>query len=152
MEGLLATEQAGPPLAVAGCKASKVSSGHSSAMEGKETAAAAENNRGGSPGGGGCKRASTTMFCAPGVCLMSEVNSPISDRCLSYLADQGGVVQNRAVTSGLWSVSRQNRHPNSRNLKWRMVLKAARSSLSKLDYCSPDSFLRKKARGCQEPP
>jgi hypothetical protein len=39
---------------------------------------------------------------------MSEVNSAISDSWRCCLADQGGVVGKRAVTSGLWSVKRLN--------------------------------------------
>ena len=51
---------------------SKASSGHLSSVYGKESVGTAE-------GGGGRERASATTFSAPGVCLMSEVNSAISD-------------------------------------------------------------------------
>ncbi len=48
-------------------------------------------------------RASLTTFSCPGVCLMSEVNSAMKDNCHCWQADQGGMVQNRAGTRGLWS-------------------------------------------------
>ncbi len=62
-------------------------------------------------------------------------------RC--WRADHGGVVRNMDVTSGLWSVSRQNCCPSSKNLKCLTALKAASSSLSKVEYLVPvpDSFL-----------
>ncbi len=74
---------------------------------------------------------------------MSDVNSAMKDNCLCWRADQGGVVRNRDMTSGLWSVRRQNCRPSSRNLKCLTALKAASSSLSKVEYLvpTPDSFL-----------
>ncbi len=88
-------------------------------------------------------KASATTFSWPDVCLMSDVNSAMKDSCLCWQADQGGVVRNRDVTSGLWSVSRRNCRPSSRNLKSLTALKAASSSLSKVEYLmpAPDSFL-----------
>jgi hypothetical protein len=93
--------------------------------------------------GGGRLKASATTFSWPGVCLMSYVNSAMKDSCRCWWADQGGVVRNRDVTSGLWSVSRRNRRPSSRNLKCLTALKAASSSLSKVEYLvpAPYSFL-----------
>jgi hypothetical protein len=93
--------------------------------------------------GGSRLKASATTFSWPDVCLMSDVNSVMKDSCLCWQADQGGVVRNRDVTIGLWSVSRRNCCPSSRNLKCLTALKAASSSLSKLEYLvpAPDSFL-----------
>jgi hypothetical protein len=53
------------------------------------------------------------------------------------------MVRNRDVTSGLWSVNRQNRRASSRNLKCLTALNATSSSLSKVEYQVPtaDSFL-----------
>jgi hypothetical protein len=75
---------------------------------------------------------------------MSDVNSAMKDSCRCWWADKGGVVWNRDVTSGLWSVSSQNRRPSSRNLKCLTALKAASSSLSKVEYLvpSPDIFFK----------
>ncbi len=83
-----------------------------------------------------------TTFSWPGVCLMSDVNSAMKECCCRWRADHGGVVRNMDVTSGLWSVSRQNCHPSSRNLKCLTALKAASSSLSKVEYLvpAPDRF------------
>jgi hypothetical protein len=67
--------------------------------------------------GGGRLKASATTFSWPGVCLMSDVNSTMKESCLCWRADHGGVVQNRDVMRGLWSVSRRNCHPSSKNLK-----------------------------------
>jgi hypothetical protein len=52
-------------------------------------------------------------------------------------------VRNRDVTSGLWSVSRRNCRPSSKNLKCLTTLKVGSSSLSKVEYLvpAPDSFL-----------
>ena len=74
---------------------------------------------------------------------MSEVNSAMKESSRYWQADHGGVVRNREVTSGLWSVSRRNCHPSSKNLKCLTALKAASSSLSKVGYLvpAPDSFL-----------
>jgi hypothetical protein len=74
---------------------------------------------------------------------MSEVNSAMKESCRCWRADHGGVVRNREVTSGLWSVSRRNRRPSSKNLKCLTALKAASSSLSKVEYLvpAPDNFL-----------
>jgi hypothetical protein len=93
--------------------------------------------------GGGRLKTSATMFSWPGVCLMSDVNSAMKDNCGCWRADQGNAVRNRDVTSGLWLVSRRNCHPFSRNLKCLTALKAASSSLSKVEYLvpAPDSFL-----------
>jgi len=55
--------------------------------------------------GGHQLKASATTFSWPGVCLMSDVNSAMKDSCRCWRADQGVVVQNRDVTSGLWSVT-----------------------------------------------
>ena len=70
-------------------------------------------------GGGGCAaaggsrlKASATTFSWPGVCRMSEVNSAMKESCRCWRADHGGVVRNRDVTSGLWSVSRRNWRPS----------------------------------------
>jgi hypothetical protein len=73
---------------------------------------------------------------------MSEVNSAMKESCHCWRADHGGVVRNRDVTSGLWSVSRRNWRPSSKNLKCLTALKAASSSLSKVEYLvpGPDSF------------
>ncbi len=97
-------------------------------------------------GGGGCAAAEggrLRAFSCPGVCRMSEVNSTMKESCRCWRADQGGVVRNRDVTSGLWSVSRRNCRPSSKNLKCLTALKAASSSLSKVEYLvpAPDSFL-----------
>ncbi len=101
-------------------------------------------------GGGGCAaaegrrlRASATTFSWPGVCRTSEVNSAMKESCRCWRADHGGVVRNRDVTSGLWSLSKRNCHPSSKNLKCLTALKAASSSLSKVEYLVPasDSFL-----------
>jgi hypothetical protein len=93
--------------------------------------------------GDGWLRASMATFSFPGVCLMLEVNSAMIDNCRCWQADQGGVVRNRAMTRGLWSVRRQKRPPSSRDLKCRTALKAASSSLSKVEYWvpAPYSFL-----------
>jgi hypothetical protein len=93
--------------------------------------------------GGGRLKASATTFSWPDVCLISDVNSVMKDICLCWRANQGGVVRNRDLTSGLWSVSRRNCCPSSRNLKCLTALKAASSSLSKVEYLvpAPDSFL-----------
>jgi hypothetical protein len=74
---------------------------------------------------------------------MSDVNSVMKESCRCWRADHGGVVRNREVTSGLWSVSRRNCRPSSKNLKYLTALKAASSSLSKVEYLllAPDSFL-----------
>ncbi len=74
---------------------------------------------------------------------MSEVNSAMKESCRCWRADHGGVVRNRDVTSGLWLVSRRNCCPSSKNLKCLTALKAASSSLSKVEYLvpAPDSFL-----------
>jgi hypothetical protein len=101
-------------------------------------------------GGGGCAvaeggrpKASATAFSWPGVCLMSDVNSAMKESCRYWRADHGDVVRNRDVTSGLWSVNRRNCRPSSKNLKCLTVLKAASSSLSKVEYLvpTPDNFL-----------
>jgi hypothetical protein len=67
----------------------------------------------------------------------------MKESCCCWPADHGGVVRNRDVTSGLWLVSRRKCHPSSKNLKCLTVLKAASSSLSKVEYLvpAPDSFL-----------
>jgi hypothetical protein len=92
---------------------------------------------------GGRLKASATTFSWPGVCLMSDVNSAMKESCRCWRADHGGVVRNRDVTSGLWSVSRRNCRPSSKNLKCLTALKAASSSLSKVEYLvpAPDNFL-----------
>src|SRR5450830_1372048 len=84
---------------------------------------------------------------------MSVVNSDITLSCRCWLPDNGAVTLVRAVTKGLWSVLRRKFRPSSRYRKWRMALKAANSSLSKVLYFSSavDSFLLKKARGRQDP-
>jgi hypothetical protein len=89
------------------------------------------------------------VLLRPGVCLMSEVYSAMNNSCRCWQADQDGVVQNKAVTRGLWSVRRRKRHPSNR--KWRIALKATSSSLLKVEYQlpTPDSFFEKKASGCQ---
>jgi hypothetical protein len=101
-------------------------------------------------GGGGCAvaeggrlKGSATTFSWPGVCLMSDVNSTMKESCRYWRADHGDVVRNRDVTSGLWSVNRRNCRPSSKNLKCLTVLKAASSSLSKVEYLvpTPDNFL-----------
>ncbi len=56
--------------------------------------------------GGSRLKASATTFSWPGVCLMSDVNLAMKISCRCQQPDQGGVVRNRDVTSGLWSVSR----------------------------------------------
>ncbi len=53
------------------------------------------------------------------------MNSAMKESCRCWRADHGGVVRNRDVTSGLWSVSRRNCHPSSKNLKCLTALKAA---------------------------
>jgi hypothetical protein len=78
----------------------------------------------------GLLKASPATFSWPGVCLMFDVNLAKKDSFHCWRADQGGMVRNRDVTSGFWSVSRQNRRPSSRNLKCLTALKAASSSLS----------------------
>jgi hypothetical protein len=65
------------------------------------------------------------MFSWPGVCLMSDVNSVMKESCRCWRADHGGVVRNRDVTCGLWSVSRRNCLPSSKNLKCLTALKVA---------------------------
>jgi hypothetical protein len=60
----------------------------------------------------------------------------MKDSCHCWQADQGGVVRKRDVTNGLRSVSRRKRRPSSRNLKCLTALKAASSSLSKVDIWS----------------
>ncbi len=74
---------------------------------------------------------------------MSEVNSAMKESGRCWRANHGGVVRNRDVTSSLWSVSRLNCRPSSKNLKYLTALKAASSSLSKVEYLvpAPDSFL-----------
>ncbi len=62
------------------------------------------------------------------------MNSAMKESCRCWRDDHGGVVQNRDVTNGLWSVSRQNCHPSSRNLKCLTALNAASSSLLKVEY------------------
>ncbi len=87
-----------------GCSgAASPSSGQSSAARAGEV---------GWTGGGRCTaaeggrlKASATMFSWPGVCLMSDVNSAMKESCRCWRADQCGVVRNRDVTYGLWSVS-----------------------------------------------
>jgi hypothetical protein len=93
---------------------------------------------------GGRLKASATTFSWPGVCRMSDVNSAMKESCCCWRVDHGGVVRNRDVTSGLWSVSRRNCRPSSRNLKCLTALKAASSFLSKVEYLvpAPDSFLK----------
>jgi hypothetical protein len=88
-------------------------------------------------------KASATSFSWPGVCLMSDVNSARKESCRCWRAHHGGIVRNREVMSGLWSVSRRNCRPSSKNLKCQTALKAAGSSLSKVEYLvpAPDSFL-----------
>jgi hypothetical protein len=88
-------------------------------------------------------KASAATFSWHGVCLMSDVNSAMKGSCCCWRADNGGVVRNRDVTSGLWSVRRRNCRPSSWNLKCLTALKAASSSLSKVEYLVPaqDSFL-----------
>ncbi len=81
--------------------------------------------------GGGQPKASATTFSWPGVCLMSNVNSAMKDSCRCWRVDQGGVVRNRDVTGGLWSVSRRNRPPSSRNLKCLTALPAPFGQLLK---------------------
>ena len=49
-------------------------------------------------------------------------------------------MRNMDVTSGLWSVSRRNCRPSSKNLKCLTALKAASSSLSKVEYLVPTSY------------
>ncbi len=99
--------------------------------------------------GGGCAvteggrlKGSATMFSWPGVCLISDVNSVMKESCRCWRPDHGGVVRNRDVTSGLWLVSRRNCRPSSKNLKCLTALKAASSSLSKVEYLvpAPDNF------------
>ncbi len=92
---------------------------------------------------GGRLKALGTTFSWPGVCLLSDVNSAMKESCCSWRADHGGVVRNRDVTNGLWSVSRPNCRPSSRKLKCLTALNAASSSLSKVEYLvpTPDSFL-----------
>ncbi len=57
--------------------------------------------------GGPCRasgrlRASATKFSCQGMCLMSDINSALKDKCRCLRANQGGsMVRNRAVTSGL---------------------------------------------------
>ncbi len=91
----------------------------------------------------GWLKASATTFSWPGVCRMCDVNSAMKESCRCWRADHGGVVRNRDVTSGLWSVSRLNCRPSSNNIKCMTALKAASSSLSKVEYLvpAPDSFL-----------
>ncbi len=89
-------------------------------------------------------KVSTTTFSWPGVCLMSDVNSVMKESCRCWQAVHRGVVRNRDVTSGLWSVSRRNCHPSiCKNLKCLTELKAASNSLSKVEYLvpAPDNFL-----------
>jgi hypothetical protein len=83
---------------------------------------------------------------------MSEVNSEMNANCLCWRADHGGDTLERAETSGLWSVSSRNLRASRRNRKCRMAVKAANSSLSKVEYqLSVElSFLEKKASGVQE--
>jgi hypothetical protein len=69
-----------------------------------------------------------------------DVNSVMKDNYRCWQADHGDVVWNRDVTSGLWSVSRRKRRPSSRNRKWRTALKAARSSLLKVEYQVPAPY------------
>jgi len=109
-----------------------------------------EGRRGPWPSGDRCAaaegwrlKASATTFSWPGVCLISDVNSAMKESCHCWQADHGGVVRNRDVTNGLWSVSRRNCRPSSRNLKCLTALNKASSSLSKVEYLVPvpDSFL-----------
>ena len=74
---------------------------------------------------------------------MFDVKSVMKESCRCWRADHGGVVRNRDVTSGLWSVSRRNCRPSSKNLKCLTALKAGISSLSKVEYLvhTPDNFL-----------
>jgi len=67
----------------------------------------------------------------------------MKESCRCWRADHGGVLRNRDVTNGLWLMRRRNCHPSSRNLKCLIVLNAASSSLSKVEYLVPtsDSFL-----------
>jgi hypothetical protein len=92
---------------------------------------------------GGRLKASATTFSWPGVCQMCDVNSAMKESCRCWRVDHGGVVRNMDVTSGLWSVIRQNCRPSSKNLKCLTVLKAASSSMSKVEYLepAPDNFL-----------
>ncbi len=104
--------------------------------------------------GGGLERASVTTFSEPGVSLRSVVNSEMYARWRCWRADCGGVTQVMAATSGLWSVRSWNCLPSNKNLKWRMVAKAASSSLSKVEYFASAgaSFFEKKANGFQPLP
>ncbi len=99
--------------------------------------------------GGGLERASATTFSEPGVCLRSVVNSEMYARWRCWRADCGGVTRVMAATSGLWSVRSWNCLPSNKNRKWRMVAKAASSSLSKVKYFASAgaSFFEKKANG-----
>jgi hypothetical protein len=122
-------------------------SGAASPSSGQFSATRAGEGRrlsgGGCAGGGGRLKASATMFSWPGVCLMSDVNSAMKESCRCWRPEHGGMVRNRDVTSGLWSVSKRNCCPSSKNLKCLTELKAASSSLSKVEYLvpAPDSFL-----------
>jgi hypothetical protein len=109
-----------------------------------------EGRRGPWPSGDRCAaaegwrlKASATTFSWPGVCLIYDMNSAMKESCHCWQADHGGVVRNRDVTNGLWSVSRRNCHPSSRNLKCLTALNKASSFLSKVEYLVPvpDSFL-----------
>src|SRR5450830_165094 len=73
--------------------------------------------------------------------------------CRCCLPDNGGVTLVMAETKGLWSELRRKFRPSSKYRKWRMALKAANSSLSKVLYFSSavDSFLLKKASGRHDP-
>jgi hypothetical protein len=91
--------------------AARPSFGQSSAMRVKEVGGVVGSccaYAGGRRGASGRLKAYATTFSWPGVCLMSDVNSAMKDSCRCWRADQGGVVRNRDVTSGLWSVRRQS--------------------------------------------
>ncbi len=78
------------------------SSGQSSAVGAGEAGCAIDGCC--AAAGGDQLKPLATTFSWPGVCLMSDVNSAMKDNCRCWRGDQGGVVRNRDVTSGLWSV------------------------------------------------
>ncbi len=79
-------------------------------------------------------------WCVPNV--RHKFGNEKECRCLR--ANQGGMVRNRAVTSGLWSVRRRKCRPSSRNRKCWTALKAASSSLLNVEYRvpAPDGFFK----------
>jgi hypothetical protein len=81
----------------------------------------------------GWDSASATMFDIPSTCRRLSVYSEMKASCHCWRPEAGSETLRRAANNCFWSVHNWNCLPSSLEQKFLMPMKAARSSLSKVE-------------------